>query len=63
MANVVRSVDYVISFCLQGEKWAFAVRFWTGKIGLIAFGIYAGAYYFKYNQNVSYFLCALQFRK
>ncbi|XP_058819222.1 uncharacterized protein LOC131682062 [Topomyia yanbarensis] len=34
-----------------GHDWAFAIRFWTGKIAMGAFGIYAGYYYFKYNQN------------
>ncbi|XP_058446553.1 NADH dehydrogenase [ubiquinone] 1 beta subcomplex subunit 6 [Malaya genurostris] len=34
-----------------GHNWAFAIRFWTGKIALAACSIYAGYYYFKYNQN------------
>ncbi|XP_062707151.1 uncharacterized protein LOC134287924 [Aedes albopictus] len=34
-----------------GVEWAHAIRFWTGKMALIGFSIYAGAYYFKYNQN------------
>lgn len=37
----------------QGFQRAFTVRYWTGKALLALTGIYAGAYYFKYNQNVS----------
>lgn len=43
-------------FFSQGVEWAHAIRFWTGKMALIGFSIYAGAYYFKYNQNVCIFL-------
>lgn len=32
---------------------AFTVRFWTGKILMGIAIVYAGAYYFKYNANVS----------
>ncbi|XP_043640823.1 uncharacterized protein LOC122611649 [Drosophila teissieri] len=34
-----------------GFQRAFTVRYWTGKALLALTGIYAGAYYFKYNQN------------
>lgn len=34
-----------------GFKPAYAVRFFTGKFLMIAVGIYATAYYFKYNAN------------
>ncbi|XP_044732795.1 uncharacterized protein LOC123295485 [Chrysoperla carnea] len=34
-----------------GAERAFRVRFWTGKFLLAAAGIYATAYYFKYNDN------------
>ncbi|XP_041632341.1 uncharacterized protein [Drosophila kikkawai] len=34
-----------------GFQRACTVRFWTGKALLALTGIYAGAYYFKYNQK------------
>ncbi|KAH8273541.1 hypothetical protein KR018_000072 [Drosophila ironensis] len=34
-----------------GFQRAYTVRYWTGKALLALTGIYAGAYYFKYNQN------------
>lgn len=36
----------------QGFERAWAVRFWTGKGIMAAVGIYATAYYFKYNAHV-----------
>ncbi|XP_055851221.1 uncharacterized protein LOC129915625 [Episyrphus balteatus] len=35
----------------MGFQKAFATRFWIGKACLALTGLYAGAYYFKYNQN------------
>lgn len=37
----------------KGQTAAIHVRFWTGKILLATTIAYAGAYYFKYNANVS----------
>ncbi|XP_001356168.2 uncharacterized protein ND-B17 [Drosophila pseudoobscura] len=34
-----------------GFQRAYTIRFWTGKALMALTGIYAGAYYFKYNQN------------
>ncbi|KAL7740854.1 hypothetical protein ACLKA6_014019 [Drosophila palustris] len=34
-----------------GFQRAFTVRYWTGKALIALTGIYAAAYYFKYNQN------------
>lgn len=45
--------DVYIIFKFKGFQRAFTIRYWTGKALIALTGIYAAAYYFKYNQNVS----------
>lgn len=45
--------DLYTGFMFQGFKGAFGVRFFTGKLLMTTAFVYATAYYFKYNDNVS----------
>lgn len=45
--------DSIYFAYFKGKRKAFVARFWAGKALMAVMSVYAGAYYFKYNANVS----------